>query len=331
VLALHPHEGTTLTLAPDPELEIDTSISNTLVAATSFLRAATPTSAAERALRALALLEREPLATSTEAAIDELAAMADPVDGSFDGSAYATALAARALARAADFALTAFDTDGDGIFDGPDPDADEDGFCDPGESGGGCSGTDAFPLDPYEHADLDQDGVGDDNADLDDDGDGVADVDEPLFASNARESLDSDGDGIGDTADPDDDGDGVSDVDERLVGLDPLDADSDDDSFRDGLETAAGTNGLDPDEYPAPDGDIHPLGSPDGVIDIRDVLLAVRLSAGDVTVAPGQQEVFDRHADVAPLGGGGPQPDGLFDSGDVVVILRRVNGAIPAW
>jgi hypothetical protein len=147
VLALHPYAATTLTLVPDPALGIDTNIASALTKATSYLRATAPTGAVERSLRALALIEREPLLASTQAAVDELAAMSNPLDGSFEDSAYATALAARALSRASEFSPTAFDTDGDGISDDLDPDADGDGYCDPGESGAGCTGTDA-PLDP---------------------------------------------------------------------------------------------------------------------------------------------------------------------------------------
>ena len=89
------------------------------------------------------------------------------------------------------------------------PDTDGDGTVDP---------RDAFPADPNEWSDLDDDGVGD-NADLDDDGDGAAD-EEDAFPRDAGEWADSDGDGVGDNGDafPDDpaetsdrDGDGVGD------------------------------------------------------------------------------------------------------------------------
>lgn len=249
VLALQPYVATTLTLVPDPALGIDTSIPNVLTSATNYLRAAAPTGAVERALRVLALLEREPTAPTTQAAVDQLVAMRSASNGSFEDSAYATALAARALIRASDFAALAFDTDGDGLADDLDPDADGDGYCDPGESGGGCSGTDAFPLDAAEHADRDLDGIGD-VADLDDDGDGVLDSTEITYASNALESRDSDGDGIADNADPDDDQDGATDVEERLLGLDPFDPDTDGDGYLDGAELAAGSDPLDPSSFP---------------------------------------------------------------------------------
>ncbi|MHC4697557.1 MAG: hypothetical protein ACYTFA_12530 [Planctomycetota bacterium] len=85
---------------------------------------------------------------------------------------------------------TATDTDGDGASDG----------------------VDAFPDDPNETGDNDQDGVGD-NADPDDDGDGVPDVGDDL-PFDPTETTDTDGDGIGDNVDPDDDDDGVNDEDD---------------------------------------------------------------------------------------------------------------------
>ena len=131
------------------------------------------------------------------------------------------------------------DTDGDGlpdnILDGendPIPNCETDLIEDTDDDNdGGEDVDDAFPLDPSEHAEFDQDGIGD-NADSDDDSDGVDDVDDafPLdptesqdsdgdgvgdnadaFPLDPTESQDSDGDGIGDSADLDDDGDGCDD------------------------------------------------------------------------------------------------------------------------
>ena len=80
-------------------------------------------------------------------------------------------------------------------------DTDEDGVPDE---------QDAFPEDPDESVDTDEDGTGD-NADTDDDNDGVEDeMDE--FPEDPTESSDHDGDGIGDNADTDDDNDGILDV-----------------------------------------------------------------------------------------------------------------------
>ena len=113
------------------------------------------------------------------------------------------------------------DTDGDGVIDS----------------------EDAFPDDPLETTDSDDDGVGDnsdncvltantdqldtdgdadgDACDTDDDDDGVADEfdDLPLDAS---EQIDTDGDMIGNNQDSDDDNDGITDEQELLDGTDPL-------------------------------------------------------------------------------------------------------------
>ncbi|MCP5178294.1 MAG: thrombospondin type 3 repeat-containing protein [Pseudomonadales bacterium] len=158
------------------------------------------------------------------------------------------------------------DSDGDGFGDLRDDDIDGDGV--PNHSGGdGVLNTranrvpdgDAFPFDPSESADFDGDGVGD-NLDADADGDGLADVNDPdprdpdsdddgvkdgrdALPEDPAETLDSDGDGVGNNADncrfrananqvdtdgdglgnacdSDDDGDGVADVDDAFP-LDP--------------------------------------------------------------------------------------------------------------
>ena len=68
---------------------------------------------------------------------------------------------------------------------------------------------DAFPLDPNESLNFDGDGIGN-NADPDDDNDTVEDALD-AFPLDPNESLNTDGDGIGNNADPDDDNDTVED------------------------------------------------------------------------------------------------------------------------
>lgn len=60
---------------------------------------------------------------------------------------------------------------------------------------------------------------------LDSDGDGVDDASD-AFPNDASETLDTDGDGVGNNADLDDDGDGYSDSEELAAGTDPLSSES---------------------------------------------------------------------------------------------------------
>ncbi len=72
----------------------------------------------------------------------------------------------------------------------------------------------------------------------DSDGDGVIDAND-AFPNDASESVDTDGDGIGNNADRDDDNDGLSDSVEKANGLNPLDAsDADADFDHDGFSNA---------------------------------------------------------------------------------------------
>ncbi|WP_210330438.1 thrombospondin type 3 repeat-containing protein [Aliikangiella sp. G2MR2-5] len=86
---------------------------------------------------------------------------------------------------------------------------------------------DAFPLDDSETLDTDGDGIGN-NTDTDDDNDGVADSDD-AFPLDDSETIDTDGDGIGNNSDVDDDGDGVADSDDAfpLDDSETLDTDGD--------------------------------------------------------------------------------------------------------
>jgi hypothetical protein len=43
-----------------------------------------------------------------------------------------------------------------------------------------------------------------------------------VFPRDPQEWRDTDGDGLGDNADPDDDGDGYTDLEEKAAGTDPL-------------------------------------------------------------------------------------------------------------
>lgn len=136
-----------------------------------------------------------------------------------------------------------YDYDGDGVGNAQDPDDDNDETPDK---------EDLFQLDPSESLDTDNDGVGD-NSDLDDDNDEVLDEidDLPL---DPNETLDTDGDGIGNNIDEDDDNDDLSDEEEQGIILsstdedagstgggndqntDPLNPDTDADTYNDGVD-----------------------------------------------------------------------------------------------
>ncbi|WP_404343736.1 PQQ-binding-like beta-propeller repeat protein [Pseudoalteromonas mariniglutinosa] len=88
---------------------------------------------------------------------------------------------------------------------------------------------DAFPFDSSETLDTDGDGIGN-NKDNDDDNDGVLDADD-AFPLDSSETLDTDGDGIGNNKDNDDDNDGVLDVDDAF----PLDSSETLDTDGDGI------------------------------------------------------------------------------------------------
>lgn len=167
----------------------------------------------------------------------------DDVDQDCDGSD-TTCPAAEVLAAT-------LDSDGDGVLD---PD-------------------DAFPTDATESVDTDGDGIGntadtDDDGDgvddstvvsttLDSDGDGVLDPDD-AFPTDASESVDTDGDGIGNTADTDDDGDGTEDTVDDSDGDGVVDAE-------DALPTDADNDGVDD----AVDPDLIDTDG-DGVVDAED-------------------------------------------------------------
>jgi len=145
------------------------------------------------------------------------------------------------------------DTDGDGLVDAVDTDDDNDGVPDD---------LDAFPTDAEEVADSDGDGIGN-NRDTDDDGDGLSDAEEiqngtnplvadsdgdgvndleDLFPNDPNESIDTDGDGLGNSLDPDDDNDGI---------LDDEDLDNDNDNYTDEDELNAQTDPFNPNDTPS--------------------------------------------------------------------------------
>jgi predicted outer membrane repeat protein len=87
----------------------------------------------------------------------------------------------------------------------------------------------------------------------------------------AYESVDADGDGLGN-------------LDETSHGADPLNPDTDGDGFWDGLEVERGTNPTDADSFPTPEvpGDVDA----DGVVNAVDVQMAINGALGLATPAP---------------------------------------------
>jgi len=260
------------------------------------------------------------------------------------------------LAWDADNTYAAFHyADTDAIF-ATAPDSDEDGVPD---------STDNCPLNANP-TQLDTDGDGEGNAcDLDDDNDGVldtSDIDELNFLVCAdadadqcddcaegvdgfgpqpdnnpnNDGLDTDADGACNVGDLDDDNDGVLDTMD-LDSLDPFSCSDTDTDLCD--DCSIGIDGFGPlaDILPANDGPdynadgICDLSDPpitadgdlndDGVVNAADVQLAIRMLLGQIPsdLARG---------DVAPLVGGVPASDGLFDLGDVLLIQRKALGQI---
>jgi len=227
------------------------------------------------------------------------------------------------------------DVDDDGIGDNVDTDDDDDGLLDteedlngnglvnPGETdpqnpdtdGDGVSDSiDALPLNGRETLDNDNDGVGN-GCDVDDDNDGLSDFEED---TNDNGVVDA---GETDPFNSDTDGDGLNDFEEVGLGTDPLLTDSDSDGYTDGAEVAAGSDPLDVNSIPAlSKGDLNL----DGVVDIRDILLAMRALNGQVTLSAEQLS----RGDVAPLVSGIPSPDGQFSVGDLLVITRKAMGSV---
>ena len=146
-------------------------------------------------------------------------------------------------------------------------------------------------------------------------------VSNPATVTVTVTELDTDGDGLGNSIDPDDDNDSLLDTEEVVLGTDPLLADTDGDSVNDGLEVAAGTDPLNDTSTPVlNDGDANN----DGQVNVTDLLIGLRILTAQTAGTPLELA----HLDVAPLVAGVPTPDGQFNLGDYLVLLRKVSGAI---
>ncbi len=176
--------------------------------------------------------------------------------------------------------------------------------------------------------------------DADDDNDGLADTLEIQIGSNPL-LLDTDGDGLSDYFEVAFGGNAAA----YTVGVDlnPLAQDTDGDTLNDYIELAYGgypgvyNTGTDlnplatdtdgdgfPDNTdPLPlllnyqDGDIAPLGHPDGVANAADYALALRIVTGDL--APSALELS--HLDLYPVGA----PDGTIDLSDIALLMKLIK------
>ncbi len=106
---------------------------------------------------------------------------------------------------------------------------------------------------------------------------------------------------------------------ESDLGTDPTLADSDADQLPDGLEVELGSDPLSNMSWPnIADGDLAPLGNPDGNVNAADLLIAMRIALGGIGPLPLQLA----HGDLYPENA----PDGVIDLSDVLLLQQRVLG-----
>jgi len=159
---------------------------------------------------------------------------------------------------------------------------------------------------------------------LDEDKDGLLDSLEAQLGTNPF-LADTDGDGLVDGNDGfvpvgnipggvDTNNDGFVDG-EQLFATNPLLADSDGDRLDDGLEVANSSDPLDANSWPAlADGDIAPLGTPDGQINAGDFLVGMRMVLGLETATALELA----HGDLYPPGA----PDGVINLQDLILLRK---------
>jgi len=162
----------------------------------------------------------------------------------------------------------------------------------------------------------------------------------PITANN--DQLDTDLDLMGNLCDADDDNDGLTDLFEDSIGTNPLLVDTDNDGLDDLFEVSfdgdpslytigADLNPLSNDTdndgfldavdplaliFNYMDGDLAPLGNPDGVINLADYVVARRILNGDVLPT----EIELSHGDLYPQA----LPDGEITTSDVLMIYQNL-------
>ena len=137
------------------------------------------------------------------------------------------------------------------------------------------------------------------------DGDSLANFLDNCPLANNNDQLDSDGDGLGD-------------YDEiNTYFTDPNNADSDGDLLDDGIEVTNGSDPNDPNSWPNfADGDLAPLGNPDGLINAADYIIGQRIVLQQIT--PTALEFA--HGDLHPPG----SPDGDIDTSDLILLQQLI-------
>jgi hypothetical protein len=128
-------------------------------------------------------------------------------------------------------------------------------------------------------------------------------------------AFDKDRDGLPDGIE-DSNGNGIVDAGET----DPLNEDSDGDGLLDGAEDSNGNGIVDAgetDPLSSNRGDLAPRSEPDGIIDTGDYLVLVRLVLQSITATDTEILLGDLN------------DNGSLDSGDVVLLMRVIQGQIP--
>lgn len=138
------------------------------------------------------------------------------------------------------------------------------------------------------------------------DGDGLSDSLELLIGTDETKT-DTDGDGLSDFTEVAFDGDETAYV--AGQDLDPLSTDTDADGISDQNDPA-------PLDYSPADGDLAPLGAPDGVINVADLLIAQRIALGTLTLPP--EDLI--RGDLYPPG----SPDGQINTQDLILLQQLI-------
>jgi len=117
----------------------------------------------------------------------------------------------------------------------------------------------------------------------------------------------------------DTDGDGLGDFEEINTYLtDPNDPDTDGDFISDGDEIIYASDPLNPLSWPnIADGDIAPLGSPDGLVNAADYLVMQRIALGEISAT----SLELAHGDLYPVG----SPDGEINTSDLILLLQFIQ------